>query len=116
MGTEPDGETIRTVRNKHPGADEPAPDLDDDRYMYVGIYENKYREQMVFAINKETDEVELYHGDAGWAQHTIPLEEFREEPVEELVLNRPWTLNEAERKWLEAMCLTAKQRVSVAPA
>jgi hypothetical protein len=55
------------VRNHHTASSGPPPYIDDlHANQYLGYFENQYGEQAVFVYDRDSNQGQLYLGDAGW--------------------------------------------------
>jgi hypothetical protein len=83
---------ILKIYNQHSENCGKPPLTTNDDSQYIGYFANEHGEQWVFVYDYETDQAEVFGGDAGWDQHYgvndgIPAK---------LVMNK------FERQWLAA--------------
>lgn len=84
---------ILTIYNRHSSTcGSPPPMSNEGSGLYMGYFENRYREQWLFTYNRETREARLRGGDIGWEDER----EVRDGRVDDLILGTE------EATWLQA--------------
>ena len=61
-----DSSPILQISNHHTATCGTPPRIEERSGQYLGYFENRYGEQMIFVFDQESDTGQLYAGDAGW--------------------------------------------------
>jgi len=91
-------EPLLKIRNHHAvSSGDPPIIASEEAHCYIGYFENRFGEQWIFTVDRETRRATLQGGDAGWnSEHNVV-----EGKVADLILG------DDEQFWLRACWMAA---------